>query len=397
MTSPQGAEVSDFRGRGAEVLVDKGLAASREGRSVDALELFLRACSLDPGNSRALALAGGELLILQDYGRAETYLERAYVTDPSNIEAVRLLVRLWLEHLDRLDKAEHLLEQAGERHPDHPEVLKALAELRFFQRRYEDAAHLYERAVELSPGDGEALEGLASSYNEWAFELQEKGDADQAMFLLKRAMDLTPDWIGLHVNLGQVFLDLGKEQRALEEFELATSQDPGDPIAAFNMARLKARMGDPEAATWWYRRTLELDPEYPDARPELASLLYDRGLYAESKEVLQEELGRDPDCPVCHHNMGLTEMMLGDLGAARFHLTRSLELDRTYGPAHYNLAMVYALGGRVDDAVRELELAAESPDVELLQWLQEDRGYFDGIATSPRFLAFLANLQRKED
>ncbi|MBM4319129.1 MAG: tetratricopeptide repeat protein, partial [Deltaproteobacteria bacterium] len=203
------------------------------------------------------------------------------------------------------------------------------------------------------------------------------------------ALNVTPDWTGLHVNLGQLFSALGRHRLAQKELLLAVAGDPHDSIAAFNLARLHRRQGETEQAIAWFEKTLSLDDDYADARPELASMLYEQGSYQRSATLLEEELQRDGACPVCHHNLGLALLQLGRPDEALTHLMRALDLDPRYFRAHYNLAALSAAQGWEQQALEHLERAFELDPDTTRAWLDLDRADFVQLASHPRLLQLL--------
>jgi tetratricopeptide (TPR) repeat protein len=390
VAAPGGTDgISDFHDRALAHLLERGCSLSEQGRCSEALACFDRALELCPDDPEILFWAGQERMHLCDYGRAEQQLLRAWEKDRQLVGCVRLLSRLYLEHLHRPDKAETLIIQARALHPDNPGLLKAEADLRLSLHEAEHSCTLYERVLEIDPEDCEARDGLATAYNDLAFELHQQGRTEEAIFSLRRALNITPDWIGLHVNLGQLFWALGRHRMAEKEFSLAAEEDPQDPIAAFNLARFHRQSGDGEQALAWFQKTLDLDDDYPDARPELASLRYERGEYALAAALLEEEVGRDPTCSICHHNLGLALLQADRSEEALAHLERSLALDPTYHRAHYNLAVMLGTRGREQEALEHLEEAFRLNPDSTRSWLRLDQANLPSLVSHPRVIELL--------
>lgn len=390
-------DVPDFRNRAMAVLLERGCRLSEAGRCREALDCFDRALALEPEDPEALFWAGQERMHLCDFGKAEELLQLAWSRDPQLVGSARLLARLWLEHLHRPDLSRELIAEARALHPDNLGLLKSEADLLLALHEPRRASELYEQVLRAEPEDGEARDGLAVACNELAFELHQQGQTEEAVFWLRRALHVTPDWSGLHVNLGQMFAALGRHRLACKEFLAAAEEDPYDPVATFNLARLTRRLGETEQAIAWFGKTLDLDDDYPDARPELASLLYEQGQHARAVDLLEEEVLRDPSCPICHHNLALALLQTGQPDRAQAHLERALDLDPGYFRAHYNLAALCAARGEVQQALEHLETAFQLNPDSTRSWLDLDRRDFAQLASHPRLLQLLGSHVEPEE
>jgi tetratricopeptide (TPR) repeat protein len=81
----------------------------------------------------------------------------------------------------------------------------------------------------------------------------------------------------LMLQLGRALFREGWLVQAHRFFELAASADPESPESAACLGYASHRLGNDAGALYWLRRTLQLDPDYAEARIYLANLFYDRG------------------------------------------------------------------------------------------------------------------------
>ncbi len=274
-------------------------------------------------------------------------------------------------------------------------LLSARGELRSWSGDFAGAEQDFGRALDGLQDDDPcrelAAEGFAVAYNREAFRRVEEGETEQAIFLIKRAMDLAPEWVGLHVNLGRMFMALGRNNKAKIEFESAIDGDGEDPIAWFNLGHLQRETGEPEAAVISFGKVLELDPGYPDVRPELAAAYHDLHRYEDATRLLEEELADDDTCTACNHNLGLAYLELERHEEAEHRFRKATELDDSYFRARYNLAGALVRLSRFDDAMAEL-ITARKLDPKLTRdWLSEDRVEFAAIAGRPEFQELLTD------
>lgn len=272
-------------------------------------------------------------------------------------------------------------------------LLAARGELRSWTGDFKGAQADFEQALdgldEEDPCRDLAAEGYAVAFNREAFRLVEEGETEQAIFLIKRAMDLAPEWVGLHVNLGRMFMALGRNNKAMAEFQAAISGDDEDPIAWFNLGHLQRETGEPAASVISLGKVLELDPEYPDARPELAAAYHDLRRFEDAARLLEEELAEDDTCTACNHNLGLAYLELDQPGDAEKRFRKATELDEGYFRARYNLAGALVRLARPDDAMDELKRAHKLDPALTREWLSEDRVEFASIANRAEFQELL--------
>ncbi len=90
-----------------------------------------------------------------------------------------------------------------------------------------------------------------------------------AIRLLEEAKNSAPDNSDLASELGRAYLMSGDSSSALREFGRALALRPNDPLAINNRGVAMLRLGLREPALSDFRRALELDPCYFDARSNL--------------------------------------------------------------------------------------------------------------------------------
>jgi tetratricopeptide (TPR) repeat protein len=69
-----------------------------------------------------------------------------------------------------------------------------------------------------------------------------------------------------------VYLRLGRDQDAIEQFRKALSKEPKLADARFHLGECYRRLGDEKKAIEEYQAALEIDPNYTAARARLEDL-----------------------------------------------------------------------------------------------------------------------------
>ena len=113
--------------------------------------------------------------------------------------------------------------------------------------------------------------------------------------------------------------------------------------------------GDAAQARDAYRRALELDPGYFDARVNLGRLLHEAGEVAAAEANYRLALGARPGDATASFNLGVALEDLRRPAEAVQAYEKALDADPDYADAHYNLAHLHELLGRPRNALRHLQ------------------------------------------
>jgi tetratricopeptide (TPR) repeat protein len=101
--------------------------------------------------------------------------------------------------------------------------------------------------------------------------------ADEARTAYERALELDPNHVDAHVNLGRLLHEEGAPAAAEKEYRAALDLDPNHDTAAFNLGVALEDLGRVRDAITAYARAVELDPDNADAHYNLAGLYERRG------------------------------------------------------------------------------------------------------------------------
>lgn len=139
------------------------------------------------------------------------------------------------------------------------------------------------------------------SAEEW-FEIGMRCDTaaetlDQAVEAYHRAIELSPEWVEAHINLGTTLYQLDRMDEAREEFATAVALEPLNALAEFNLGCVLEHENETLQAIEHLRRAVELTPEMADAHLNLA-LAYERqGRRIDATRHLSLYLRYDPRGP----------------------------------------------------------------------------------------------------
>ena len=113
-----------------------------------------------------------------------------------------------------------------------------------------------------------------------------KGDNQQAVKYIQEARLENPDDLDLLFSEANVQLKLNNKQAFKDLMIEATKKDPENPELQYNLGVITSESGDNKLAETYYRKAIELDPEYADAYLNLAAVIL------QQEEPLVEEMNK---------------------------------------------------------------------------------------------------------
>jgi Flp pilus assembly protein TadD len=159
------------------------------------------------------------------------------------------------------------------------------------------------------------------------------------VFGYEREILRNPTSVGLHDDVAQLYLQLGRAEEAVTHFETSLRLGPQSAAAHFNLGTALTVAGRLDDAIEQYRTALRLNPDYARA----------------------------------HNNLGRVLMEGGNLQEAAAHFTEAIRLEPANVEAHFNLAIAYAAAGEFERAVELVQAALRLAPLEPLATLLRER------------------------
>jgi choline-sulfatase len=174
-----------------------------------------------------------------DVGSATTVPGPSLLPDPKDkIEEQNLLHTAMIANEDgRVDAARDAFQKTLQLDPNSIAALQQLGELELQAGDFPQAALHFSRAHELRPADAELEFKLAR-----AFAKQE--NFTSARDVLLDSLRLAPDQLAARLELGKVYLSLGSNTEALDQFQAAQLLDPSSVDAALGRAAAQIQQGN---------------------------------------------------------------------------------------------------------------------------------------------------------
>lgn len=261
--------LAEREARSASVWNRLGLAREQLDDAPAAEEAYRRATQLDPLGQDPWINLGRLLRVARRHEDARDAFDEAITRAPADGGAHlgRGLARAATGDLDRavLD-----FERAAELLPNDAEPLLALGDLLRDLGRVDDAVRIYRQAIEREDADAASWLKLGN-----ALALQEEYEPGATAF--REAIVRAPELAAARNGLGACLMHLDRADDAIAALESAAQLDLSDPNPLMNLALLREREGDRDAARAAWERVLERAPDSSIASARLARLAARRG------------------------------------------------------------------------------------------------------------------------
>jgi tetratricopeptide (TPR) repeat protein len=197
---------------------------------------------------------------------AVEFLSRAIEADPQFV-AAQYALGVVHQNLGNRWKAAAQFRASAQLDPTYAEPYKALGDLYLTapRRLFDEAIKAYGKAIELRPFYAEAHVGLGDA-------LAAKGEIDPAVAAYQKGLEYNPMNAKVHVSLGKIYYS----EKGLY-YESVTA----------------------------YKKAIDLDPGYLDARMGLAEVYEDKGLYKEAIDEYHKVVEADAKNSGALYNLAL--------------------------------------------------------------------------------------------
>jgi len=163
-------------------------------------------------------------------------------------------------------------------------------------------------------------------FSNYGFILIGLGKFKEAELLLRKAIELKPDYAEAHLNLGNILQGLGKFKEAAISTHKAIELKPDFVIAYLNLGNILKNLGQLEKAELYLRKAIELKPDFVDAHLNLGNILQSLSDYKEAELCIRKTIELKPDYAEAYLNLGNILKNLGKLEDAKLSYYKAIEL-----------------------------------------------------------------------
>jgi len=302
-----------------EQALQQGVAAHREGKLQDAERLYriiLQSQPLHPDANHNL----GVLAVSVNKADAALPLFKAALEANPKIE------QFWLSYIDALIKeqqfetAKQFLEQAKKQDVDEEKLNSLKAQIVHIPQT--------ENVDSASPSQ-QQLNNLLEYYQNGRYDDAEKTARSLSIQFPRHNFSLK--------ILGAVLKKTGRASEAVFAGEKAVEINPEDVEAHYNLGNTLKALGRLDEAEASFRQAIALKPDFATAHSNLGNTLQELGRLDEAEASYTQAIALKPDFAAAHSNLGNTLKALGRLDEAEASYTQAIALKPDFAEAHNNL------------------------------------------------------------
>jgi len=169
------------------------------------------------------------------------------------------------------------------------------------------------------------------------------------------------------VERGDVFAGEARLEKAKKYYRKALEVYPDYAVAHNNLGNALVKSENVAEALKHYQEALRIAPEFSEARSNIATVLAYQGKTDEALGYYQEVLELQPDSAETYYNIGTILADTGDLKEAIEHYQEALDIQPDFARAYAGLGAVAIQQGKIEAALRyyrnSLEILPENAKV----------------------------------
>jgi tetratricopeptide (TPR) repeat protein len=353
----------------AHIYEEEAVSSGRPEYVGHAVEEYKTALSADP-NSPQLNDALADLYFRTGHAReAEATARGLLKTAPNDVDAHRLLGRLYLRQLSEaqnavssaspsgntLDQAIAEFERIISLDPKSVEDRMVLGQLYTVKHQPEKAEEQFKVAQDIEPDSEEVVLNLSRVY-------AENGDIAHSAKIIE-AVPVSERTPKMEVALGAAYDQLKRTKDAIAAYKRAADIDPDDVHTVGALAQALLNDNQLDEALKEYKLLADADPEDASNVVHISEIQRRQGKYEDALATIRKALKKDPDSLEAGYNEGLLLDVLGRYDESSHVYEHMVELTSHANGAYTNeeknnraiflerLGSVYHEQNKVDEAI----------------------------------------------
>ncbi|MGA1869788.1 MAG: tetratricopeptide repeat protein [bacterium] len=244
-------------------------------------------------------------------------------------------------------------EHDNEQAPDPKDMVGTLIHLNraisfYTLKEYGKAEAELKIILAQNPLDIFARFSLASIY-------MQGGKLEEALTEYEMVASKDQNFMDIHNHMGALYERMDQDEKALKEYNMAVSLNPSFAEAYNNRGALYMKLNNSAKARDDFLQAISLHNSFPEAFNNMGLSYEKEGSYAKAVNFFQQSLHYRPDYPDASNNLGCVYIKMGDYENARQALEKIVKIEPDHIEAHNNLGIVYNHLGNYERAILELE------------------------------------------
>jgi tetratricopeptide (TPR) repeat protein len=203
---------------------------------------------------------------------------------------------------------------------------------------------------------------LADGHRLLAEALAQHGDLEDARDSFTLALHFEPESWMAHFGLGLLELRAGSAAIAIPSFEQALANGGESATVLNTLGAACVEAGDHARAIEFFRRAIELDPQFGDAYSNLGYLLFrEREAYAEGGALIEQAMTLGADPSRAKLNWAMVLQLRGEVDRARAVYDELIASAPDLSAARLNRALIDLARGDFEQAWPDYEARRDAP------------------------------------
>ena len=346
-----------------------GVAEAEEGQCNAATSTLRVALRLDPNYVPAQLRLANCLLTSADWDGSRELYAAILQHHADNADAYYGLGRVRAARHDLTGAAEAyskactLFPNFGPAHYALALVHRSLGQV----SQAEEQLRLYERNKDGAPPSSDPLleevrelNRSATQQVQMGIQLERQGRLEESAAAHEKALEIDSQLVQAHVNLVELYGQLGQFEKAEEHYRVAAGLDPGSSENYYNYGVLLLGAGKYQQAENAFRKTIEIDPFHPSAHNNLGFLLERQGKLLEAVAEYRSALENKPNNRQAHFNLGRVLVNMEKYEEGIRELKKTLQPEDENTPRYmYALGAAFARSGDHQNGLRYIRQARD--------------------------------------
>ncbi len=226
---------------------------------------------------------------------------------------------------------EHLFRSILQRNPNNPNALHSLGIIALQKGNHDDAVELISKAIANNPQ-------IPQYYHTLGLVFEILGKYKEAVAAYQKAVSIKPDYTEAYHNMAIALQSQHQYAAAVEKCKQAVSIKP-DYAEAYNTMgfSLEKQQQFTEAITN-YKKAIQFKADFAEAYNHLGVVLNTQERTSEAIEYYKQALHLDPNYAEVYNNMGIALKAKEQFTEAILCFEEAIKLEPDFAEAYYNLA-----------------------------------------------------------
>ena len=202
-----------------------------------------------------------------------------------------------------------------------------------------DSTSLWLSNMNMLPEDADAYNNLGYEYFLRAGEMPDanikKVYYDSSMTLLKKAVEIKPDFMQSYIIMGETMRTLGRYNEALQNLDMATKINPGDAAPYLSKAILYCITQKLDSAKTNFQIALNRSAYFPEAHSSFGNYFDMTGQPDSALAQYSVAISQNPDFAMAYLNRGNFYVRRGNYSKAQPDFDKLVQLKPESGEAYY--------------------------------------------------------------